>query len=105
MIKILFICAGGISTSFLEQNTRKAFQAKGIEAEIMARPASDLDNYIDQVDIVLLAPQVSYMKDDIAAICEAHQKPLVEIPMIVYGRMDGRKTSEMILAKLNQGQA
>ena len=102
MIKVLFICAGGISTSFLEQNTKKAFNAQGIDVDILARSATELDDYIDDVDIVLLAPQVSYMKDDIKAMCEAHNKPFIEIPMSVYGRMNGKKVRDMILAKLGQ---
>jgi len=102
MIKVLFICAGGISTSFLEQNTRKAFAAKNIEVDIKARSATALDSYIDDVDIVLLAPQVAYMKDDIIAMCEQHGKPFVEIPMAVYGRMNGVKVRDMILDKLEQ---
>jgi PTS system cellobiose-specific IIB component len=102
MLKVLFICAGGISTSFLEQNTQKAFTAKGIDVEIKARSATDLDNYIDDVDIVLLAPQVAYMKQDIMEMCEQHNKPLIEIPMATYGRMDGKKVRDMILEKLGQ---
>jgi PTS system cellobiose-specific IIB component len=102
MIKVLFICAGGISTSFLEQNTKKAFKDKGLDVDIRARSATELDNYIDDVDIVLLAPQVSYMKQDIIEMCEQHHKPFIEIPMSTYGRMDGKKVRDMILAKLEQ---
>ncbi len=103
MIKVLFICAGGISTSFLEQRTKKAFDAQGIDVRILARSVSTLDNYIDNVDIVLLAPQVAYMKDDVAEFCRKHNKKLVEIPMLIYGRMDGQAIMALILDNLEEG--
>ena len=102
MLKIVFLCLGGISTSFLEENAKKAFEKAGIEAEILARSATNLDTVVEGVDVVLLAPQVSYMKDDLIAECEKHHVLFAEIPFSVYGQMDGEGVLKIIMDLVNK---
>lgn len=97
MIKIVFVCLGGISTSFLEQKTNEAFKKAGVEAEIIARSASNLDTVIEGMDVVLLAPQVSYMKDELVDECKKHNILFAEIPFQVYGQMDGEGIMKIVL--------
>ena len=102
MVKIVFVCLGGISTSFLEQKTDKVFKNAKIEAEIFARSASNLDNVIEGMDVVLLAPQVSYIKDDLAKECEEHNVLFAEIPFTVYGQMDGEGVLKIVMDLLEK---
>ncbi len=101
MLKIVFLCLGGISTSFLEENAKKAFEKAGIEAEILAKSASNLDAVVEGVDVVLLAPQVSYIKDDLIVECEQHNVLFAEIPFAVYGQMDGEGVLKIVMDLLN----
>ena len=96
MLKIVFLCLGGISTSFLEENAKKAFEKAGIEAEILAKSATNLDSVVEGVDVVLLAPQVSYIKDDLIAECEKHNVLFADIPFSVYGQMDGEGVLKIV---------
>ena len=102
MIKIVFVCLGGISTSFLEQKADEAFKNAKIEAEILARSATNLDSVVEGTDVVLLAPQVSYIKDDLAKECEEHNVLFAEIPFTVYGQMDGEGVLKIVMDLLDK---
>ncbi len=102
MIRIVFVCLGGFSTSFLEQKADEAFKNAKIEAEILARSASNLDSVIEEMDVVLLAPQVSYIKDELEKECEEHNILFAEIPSTVYGQMDGEGVLKIVMELLDK---
>lgn len=64
-MKILLICAGGMSTSILMKKLEKYAAARDIELEILARGMNDYDDIYPKFDIILLGPQVSYQKSTI----------------------------------------
>ena len=96
LIKLLMICNLGISTSFVKDHIVNAFSQKGMELDFKAQPRSDLEQLIDNVDMVLIAPQISYLKDDVFEICEAHHKKCLVIPFSLYGNMDGEGIAALI---------
>ena len=61
---IMLVCAAGMSTSLMVERMKKAAEAKGMEADIFAVSAGEADNYLEskKVDILLLGPQVRFMK-------------------------------------------
>ena len=66
-MKILLVCAGGMSTSILMKKLEKYAAEHDIPLEdIKARSVSDYDDIIDGYDVILLGPQVSYQKDNVA---------------------------------------
>ena len=64
-MKILLICAGGMSTSILMKKLEKYAAAHAIELEILARGMNDYDDVYSKFDVILLGPQVSYQKSSI----------------------------------------
>lgn len=66
-MKLLLVCAGGMSTSILMKKLEKYAADKGIEFEVVARGVGDYEDICSKYDVILLGPQVSYRKDDIAA--------------------------------------
>jgi len=97
MIRILIVCAGGISTSFLEQKIVEVFDKRGIDANILARSANDVYDHLDQADIVLMAPQVSYMQKELSSLCDEHHVKFAPIPLAVYGQMNGEAVCQMVM--------
>lgn len=81
-MKIMLICAGGMSTSILMKKLKKYSDEHdlGLE-EIIARSASDYEDAYKRFDAILLGPQVSYQKNKIA---EATKKPVEVIPAYDY---------------------
>ncbi len=85
-MKVLLVCAAGMSTSMLMKKMSKYAEEQGFELEIAARSVNEVKN-ADDWDVVLLGPQVSYQKDNVRAKI-GPDKPLDVIPMLEYGRQN-----------------
>lgn len=85
-MKILLICANGLSTSLLVSNMKKHAEQDMV---IEAKPMSELSRVVDQWDVILVGPQIRYKIGEINKICNAHGKKAGIIDTVVYGRMDG----------------
>ena len=105
MIRIILLCAGGLSTSFLVQNMLKAAKARGLQAEVKARAEHDLDGNIGNVDVVLLAPQARYGEAKVKEVCTKHGKRFAVIPGMVYGGMNGEAALDLALSLLPKEKA
>lgn len=99
MKKILLVCAAGMSTSMLVKKMMEAANEKGIEIEISALPVSECNKKVDEVDIILLGPQVRYQKGQVDALVKG-RIPVEVIDMLMYGTMNGKAVLENALAKI-----
>lgn len=98
MLVIRLFCNQGMSTSLLVSKMKEAAEKQGVEVDIAAHPANEMENRLDGVDCALLGPQVGYLKSKAAKICEAKGVPLDVIPMIDYGTCNGEKVLDFAKA-------
>ena len=96
MKKALLICNLGVSTKMLKEKIVEAISQSNEDLELLAEPRSCLEDLIDHVDIVLIAPQIAYIKDEIIEICNKKNKKSLVIPFQMYGNMDGKSVVELI---------
>lgn len=99
MKKILLVCAAGMSTSLLVNKMKESAVEKAIEVEIEALPVSECSRVIDQVDIVLLGPQVRFQKSQVDGLAKG-RIPVEVIDMRLYGTMNGKAILEGALEKI-----
>ncbi|ASW43941.1 MAG: PTS sugar transporter subunit IIB [Clostridiales bacterium] len=59
-MKILLVCAGGMSTSILMRKMEQYWKEAGEELEIKAVGLGEYQDVYQKYDIVLVGPQVSY---------------------------------------------
>ncbi|MCM3238484.1 PTS sugar transporter subunit IIB [Heyndrickxia sp. FSL K6-6286] len=97
MKKLLLVCAAGMSTSLLVNKMNDAAKEKGIEIEIFALPVSECESVANEVDIVLLGPQVRYQKPQVDKIIDG-RVPVEVIDMRDYGTMNGMAVLEKALS-------
>ena len=83
----MLACAGGFSTSMLVTQMKKAAKKENIDAEINAVAESALNNY-DDLDIILLGPQVGHIKPELE---KEFSIPIRVIDQMDYGMMNGTK--------------
>lgn len=102
MIRIKLFCASGMSTSVLVNKMKDAAKAKGIDVEIIAFPESQMNRYLDSMDVALLGPQVGYTLGKAKKLCEPKGIPVDVIPMIDYGMMNGVKVLDFALKLLDK---
>ncbi|CAM3137272.1 PTS sugar transporter subunit IIB [Leuconostoc rapi] len=100
--RIMLVCAAGMSTSLLVASMKKSAVNQGKDYDIFAIAISDLAVKLKdmQPDIVLLGPQVSYLKDEIKNQTDIYGIPMAVMDMMDYGTMKGAnilKTAEALL--------
>lgn len=94
-MKVLLVCAAGMSTSMLMKKMDAYAAEKGIELEVAARSFSELkDPKADGYDCILVGPQIAYQKDKI--VKRADGLPVEVIPMKDYGRQNCPAIFELI---------
>ncbi|WP_068267873.1 PTS sugar transporter subunit IIB [Caviibacter abscessus] len=88
-MKIKLFCASGMSTSLLVNKMREAAKLNGIDAEISAYSADVFINEVEDCDVILLGPQITYMLNDLKKIADEKGKAIDVVPIIDYGMMNG----------------
>ncbi|MBP1043698.1 PTS sugar transporter subunit IIB [Vagococcus sp. BWB3-3] len=96
---IMLVCSAGMSTSLLVTKMQKAAETQGIEADIFAVSASDADSSLadKNVDVLLLGPQVRFMKGQFEQKLAPMGIPLDVIDMKDYGMMNGENVLKVAL--------
>lgn len=73
-MKILLVCAGGMSTGLLMKKLEAYWQERGEDHSINAVGLSEYPNVYQNYDIIMVGPQVSYrlkqIKEDTQLPCE-----------------------------------
>jgi PTS system cellobiose-specific IIB component len=105
MKRIMLVCSAGMSTSLLVTKMEKAAEAQGIESDIFAVSASEADEKLDDtakpVDVLLLGPQVRFMKSQFEQKLAGKNVPLAVIDMKDYGMMNGESVLKTALELAN----
>lgn len=96
---IMLVCSAGMSTSLLVTKMQKAAEAQGLETDIFAVSASDADNNLasKDVDVLLLGPQVRFMRGQFEQKLAPMNIPLDVIDMKDYGMMNGENVLKTAL--------
>lgn len=97
---IMLVCSAGMSTSLLVTKMQKAAEAQGVEADVFAVSASEADNSLESkpVDVLLLGPQVRFMKADFEKRLAPKGIPLEVINMADYSMMNGDNVLKQAMA-------
>lgn len=101
MKNILLVCAAGMSTSLLVNKMNDAAKENGIEVSIKAMSITECSSVIDEVDIVLLGPQVRFQKPQVDSLVNG-RIPVEIIDMRLYGTMNGKAVLEQALKNLEK---
>ena len=89
MPRIVLCCAAGMSTSMLVNKMKAEAQQRALALEIYAVAVAEFERELPNADVILLGPQVRYLKSRIEEMAEG--KPVEVIDMMAYGTMDGKK--------------
>lgn len=101
-MKIILVCSAGMSTSMLVKKMRNSAEERGIEATINAVAESELKNNLDDLDAVLIGPQVRYLEKKIKAQVEPQGIAAAIIDQMAYGMMQGDKVLDQALNLINK---
>ncbi|WP_455844253.1 PTS sugar transporter subunit IIB [Pantoea agglomerans] len=105
MKRIILACAAGMSTSMLVTRIEKEAVARGLEFQIYAIPEQnlreELQNYGQDVVVVLLGPQVRFKLEENKKLTDSYQLPIAVIDTVAYGTLNGAKVLDQALALIH----
>ena len=107
-IKVLMVCAMGMSSSLLEAKTREAAEAAGVPFELHAINTPEMARWDFQahyVDVVLVAPQVRYKRKSIAQAAEPFNIIVQDIDPVTFGMVDGEKLFKQVITAIEARDA
>lgn len=92
-MKIVLACVAGLSTTMMMDSMKSVIKnSKKLNSDdfqLLAIPVEQLPTEIEDTDVVLLGPQVSYKSDFVKSLTEPLKIPYVVIDRETYGSMDG----------------
>ena len=99
MKTIMLVCVAGMSTSLLVNKMQKAAQEQNIGADIFAIAESEVDKTLvsKKVDVLLLGPQVKYLRSSFEKKYKDMNIPIDVINMTDYGMMKGENVLNFAL--------
>lgn len=98
MVRIVILCAAGMSSSLIVKSIAKAAEAQGVEVDVHCQPSLNFkDQDFGAVDVVLLAPQVRGQAADIRKYLAQYNVKIADIGMYEYGLVKGDAILKQVL--------
>ncbi|MBC8589040.1 PTS sugar transporter subunit IIB [Paratissierella segnis] len=102
MKRIALFCSAGMSTSLLVTKMQEAAKKKGLDVSIEAFPEVKMEKLIDDLDLVLLGPQIRYAYKRAQKLCAEKGIPVDVISSVDYGMVDGEKVLEKAMKMMEK---
>lgn len=90
-MKILLVCAAGMSTSLVVNKMKKALGPDEQDWIIEANPAERFSSIFKNYDVILLGPQIRFKKDEFEKMASEYNIPVGIINSVDYGLTNGEK--------------
>ncbi|SCY36464.1 PTS sugar transporter subunit IIB [Alkaliphilus peptidifermentans] len=100
MKKIMLVCSAGMSTSLLVTKMTTSAVKKGVLAKIFAVSETEASKHFDDIDVLLLGPQVRYLLSKMEKSLAGKGVPVAVIDSINYGTMNGEAVLNQALGLL-----
>lgn len=102
MKHILLACSAGMSTSLLVSKMEEAAEKRGIECKIWAVAQDKAPSEMEKADVLLIGPQMRFMKKKFSKTAEEVGIPLDVIEAKSYGRVDGEAVLDKALELIGE---
>ena len=99
-LRVLLVCGSGASSGFMAANMRKAAVEEGLEMDIKARSESEIENYIDDIDVLKVGPHLAYILDDVEEYTQGADVKVILMKAEYYSKLDVKKAIEHLLESI-----
>lgn len=97
-LNVLLVCGSGASSGFMAANIRKAAAKRGIDMSVTARSESEIENYIDEIDCLMVGPHLAYLLDEVDEITGDTNVKVELMKPEYYATLNGEKALDHILS-------
>lgn len=88
-LNVLLVCGSGASSGFMAANMRKAASKRGLSVDIKARSESEIENYIDEIDALMVGPHLAYILDEVDEYIHEYPVKVILMKASYYSTLDG----------------
>lgn len=99
---VLLCCGGGFSSGFMAKALREGAAKRGIEIDALAKSESVIEDYIEDVDAVMVGPHLEYEMPEISATCEEYGVTPILMKPDYYKSLDGEACLDHLLECLKE---
>lgn len=100
-LNVLLVCGSGASSGFMAANMRKSALKKGIQIDIKARSESEIENYIDEIDALMVGPHLAYIMDEVDEYIHGTQVKVILMKPDYYSTLNGEAAIQHLLNEMN----
>jgi len=102
MTRILLACSSGMSTSLLVTKMEQHAASINADAKIWAVGQDQARKEMANADVVLIGPQMSFLKGDLQKEANKYGIKVDVIDMMAYGLADGKKAYEQAVKLMGE---
>ena len=99
-LRVLLVCGSGASSGFMAVNMRKAASEAGLDLDIKARSESEIENYIDDIDVLMVGPHLAYILDEVEQYTHGSDVKVILMKPEYYSRLDGKMAVDHLLQEV-----
>lgn len=99
-LNVLLVCGSGASSGFMAANMRKAASKRGLDADIKARSESEIESYIDEIDVLMVGPHLEYILDEVEEYTHGVDVKVILMKGEYYATLDGEKALDHLLSEI-----
>lgn len=100
MKRILLACGSGASSGFIAQSMRKAAKEKGLEIGVKAVSDTEILDYAEEIDLLLIGPHLRHRFAEIEASVKPYKVKALIIDQTDYATLNGGNVLETALKEL-----
>ena len=106
-LRVIMVCAGGMSSSLVEGHIRQAAEAVGLALDLRSMSVFELER-IDfglapAVDVILVAPQVRFLRRSLERRTAPAGVAVLSIEPMDFGMADGEAILDKLMAAIAPG--
>ena len=97
-LRVLLVCGSGASSGFMASAIRKAASKRGMEISITARSEAEIENYIEDIDCLMVGPHLAYILDNVKNIVGDRDIKVTLIKAQDYAVFNGESALDQLLS-------
>lgn len=94
---VLLVCGSGASSGFMAANVRKAAAARGMKMSVNARSESEVLNYVEDIDCLMVGPHLATVIPSLEEDIEGYDIKIAVIEKEAYAKLNGEMVLDQIL--------
>ena len=99
-LNVLLVCGSGASSGFMATTMRRAAVARGVDMDIKARSESEIENYVDEIDALMVGPHLAYILDEVEEYIGDNDVKVILMKPEYYSTLDGNKALDHLIAEM-----